>query len=162
MVRTKPSAGRLHRFLLQMTLPQPLSCARQELSSPHAVDLEKNKQIQGDMEEATCVQGKECVPALREELVSLELVEQESSMQDNPQCSPAQTGFLLALLPGAQMGSGVSGVQMVLALQSTHFSWLEEKEVWAPSGRRWLGATGGAASGEPSFIRSGRDTQELL
>lgn len=140
-----------------MTLPQPLSCARQELSSPHAVHLEKNKQIQGDMEEATCVQGKECVPALGEELVSLELME-----QDNPQCSPAQTGFLLPLLPGAQMGSGVSGVQMVLALQSTHFSWLEEKEVWAPSGRRWLGATGGAASGEPSFIRSGRDTQELL
>lgn len=67
-----------------MTLPQPLSCAWQELSSPHAVDLERSEQIWGDMEEATCVQGKERVPALEEELVSLELMEQESSMQDDP------------------------------------------------------------------------------
>ena len=132
MVRTKPSAGRLLQFLLQtalqpLTLPQPLSCAWQKLSSLHAVDLEKSKQIRGDVEEATCVQGKEYV--LGEELVSLELIQQEqkSFMQDDPQLSPALAGLLFPLLPGAHMGSGASGVQMVLALQRAHFCWLGER-----------------------------------
>lgn len=81
------------------------------------------------MEEATCVQGKERVPALGEELVFLEPLQQEqkSFMQDDPQLSPALAGLLLPLLPGAHMGSGESGVQMVLALQRAHFCWLGER-----------------------------------
>lgn len=134
MVGTKPSAGRPHQFLLQtalqpLTLPQPSSCAWQKLSSLHAIDLEKSKQIRGDVEEATCVQGREHVHALGGELVSLELIQQEqkSFTQDDPQLSPALAGLLLPLLPGAHMGSGKSGVQMVLALQRAHFSWLGER-----------------------------------
>lgn len=71
------------------------------------------------MEEATCVQGKEHVRALGEEVVSLELMQQEqkSFMRDDPQLSPALAGLLLLLLPGAHMGSGESEVQMVLASQ---------------------------------------------
>lgn len=81
------------------------------------------------MEEATNVQGKECV--LGEELVSLQLIqeEQKSFMQDDPQLSPALAGLLPPLLPGTHMGSGDSGVQMVLALQYAHISWLGERQV---------------------------------
>ena len=105
------------------------SAFKQELSSPHAIHLEKSKRIWGDAEEATCVQGKEHVRALGEELVSLEPIQQEqkSFVQDDPHLSPALAGLLLPLLPGAHMGSGESEVQMALALQRAHFSWLGER-----------------------------------
>lgn len=109
-----------------LTLPQPLSRTWQLLSRLHTIHLEKGKQIWEGMEEATCVQGKEHVPALGEELASLEPI-QKSFMQDVPQLSPALAGLLLPLLPGAHMGSGESGVQMVLALRRAHFCWLGER-----------------------------------
>lgn len=53
--------------------------------------------------------------------------EQKSFMQDDAQLSPALAGLILSLLPAAHMGSGESGLQMVVALQHAHFCWLGER-----------------------------------
>ncbi|KAK4825316.1 hypothetical protein QYF61_026835 [Mycteria americana] len=77
MILEVPSNLGFYDSMMCSGAKQPLSCGWQKLSSPHAIDLEKSKQIRRDVEEATCVQGKEHVHALGEELVSLELIQQE-------------------------------------------------------------------------------------